>query len=74
MVERITEEFIGEAVFDNYFLEKGSCSQLILLSDEAYQAGLARMRAAVAEAQANGKDIIFSTEIKNWMTYGFKPA
>jgi ubiquinone/menaquinone biosynthesis C-methylase UbiE len=73
MVERITEEFVGEAVFNNYFLEKDSCSQLILLSDEAYQAGLDRMQSAIDEAKARGKDIIFSTEIKNWMTYGFKP-
>jgi ubiquinone/menaquinone biosynthesis C-methylase UbiE len=74
MVERITEEFIGEAVFDNYFLEKGSCSQLILLPDEAYRDGLARMRAAVAQAQARAEDVVFSTEIKNWMTHGFKPV
>lgn len=75
LVEHISERFVGEAVFDNnYFLEKGSSSQLILLSDEAYQAGLERMRSAVDRAQAEGKDIVFNTEIKNWMTYGIKPA
>jgi ubiquinone/menaquinone biosynthesis C-methylase UbiE len=75
MVEHISETFMGDAVFDNnYFLEKESCSQLILLSDEAYQAGLVRMRSAVTEAQANDKEILFHTEIKNWMTHGFKPA
>lgn len=74
MVEHISETFVGDAVFDNnYFLEKGACSQLILLSDEAYQAGLVRMQAAITEAKAKGEDIVFSTEIKNWMTYGFKP-
>jgi ubiquinone/menaquinone biosynthesis C-methylase UbiE len=75
LVERISETFVGDAVFDNnYFLEKDSCSQLILLSNEAYRAGLARMWAAVAQAQARGEDVVFSTEIKNWMTHGFKPA
>jgi len=75
MVEHISERFVGNTVFDNnYFLEKNSCSQLILLSDEAYQAGLNRMRAAVTEANTRGETIIFSTEIKNWMTYGFRPV
>jgi ubiquinone/menaquinone biosynthesis C-methylase UbiE len=74
MVERVAQEFIGETIFDNYFLEKNSCSQLILLSDEAYQAGLTRIRSAVAEAKAKGKDIVFNTEIKIWMTHGFKPG
>ena len=74
LAEHITEKFVGNAVFDNnYFLEKSSCSQLILLSDEAYRAGLERMRATVIAAKARGEDIVFSTEIKNWMTFGFKP-
>jgi len=75
LVEHISERFVGEAVFNNnYFLEKGSSSQLILLPDEAYQAGLERMRSAIAGAKAEGKDIVFNTEIKNWMTYGIKPV
>ena len=74
LVEHISEAFVGETVFDNnYFLEKGSSSQLILLSAEAYQAGLERMRAAIAKANTSGEAIIFSTDIKNWMTYGVKP-
>jgi hypothetical protein len=64
---------VGDAVFDNYFLQKDSSSQLILLSDEAYQAGLARMRARIAEAKARGEEnVVFQTEIKNWMGYGVK--
>ncbi len=73
LVEHISETFIGETVFDNYFLQKDSSSQLILLSDEAYRAGLDRMRAAVVEAKNQGETITFHTEIRNWMTYGFKP-
>jgi hypothetical protein len=34
--------------------------------------GLERMRAAVAKAETMGQEIIFSTKIKNWMTYGSK--
>jgi ubiquinone/menaquinone biosynthesis C-methylase UbiE len=75
VVELITEKFVGEAVFDNnYFLQKDSSSQFILLSEEAYQAGLARMRNAITEAKATGEKIVFASEIKVWMCYGFKPS
>jgi len=73
MAEHIVDEQVGETVFDNYFLQKSACSQLILLSDEAYQAGLARMRTAITEAKSRGEKVAFRTELKNWMCHGFKP-
>jgi ubiquinone/menaquinone biosynthesis C-methylase UbiE len=73
MVEHINDTIVGEAVFDSYFLRKDACSQLILLSDEAYQAGLARMRARLAEAKARGEEVVFQTDLKNWMCYGLTP-
>ncbi|MBN1994074.1 MAG: methyltransferase domain-containing protein [Anaerolineae bacterium] len=73
LVEHIEETIVGEAVFDNYFLQKNSNSQLILLSDEAYQAGLARMWARIAAAKAKGEQAVFQTEIKNWLCFGLKP-
>ncbi len=39
--------FVGEEVFGDVFLSKSATSQLALLSDEAYEAGLARIRAAI---------------------------
>jgi SAM-dependent methyltransferase len=72
VVQRIDDKIEGEAIFDSYFLQKNACSQLILLSDEAYQAGLARIRAKLAESEARGKTVVFRTKIKNWMFYGFK--
>jgi ubiquinone/menaquinone biosynthesis C-methylase UbiE len=74
IVQYISDNLVGEAVFDSYFLRKGSCSQLILLSEEAYQAGLSKMRAKIAAAQASEEEIIFRTELKNRMCHGFKPA
>jgi hypothetical protein len=74
VVELITEKFGGDAVFDNnYFLQKDSSSQLILLSEQAYRAGLARIRNAITEARARGEEIVFASEIKIWLCYGFKP-
>jgi ubiquinone/menaquinone biosynthesis C-methylase UbiE len=73
VIQEFKDKIVGEAVFDNYFLRKDSSSQLILLSDEAYQAGLARMRARIAEAKARGEEVVFQTDLKNWMCYGLTP-
>jgi ubiquinone/menaquinone biosynthesis C-methylase UbiE len=72
LVEHIDDAMVGEAVFDNYFLQKDSSSQLILLSDEVYQAGLEKMRAKIAMAKLKGEEIVFRTEIRIWMCCGFK--
>ena len=74
---RLAQEFndtiVGEAVFDHYFLRKDSSSQLILLTDETYQAGLTRMRTKISEAKAKGEDVVFQTALKNWLCFGVKP-
>ena len=74
VVEHIESEFAGEAMLENYHLRKDASSQLILISDETYQAGLKRIRADIAAAKAKGADIIFRTDIKNRMCHGFKPG
>ncbi|HSO27419.1 MAG TPA: methyltransferase domain-containing protein, partial [Anaerolineales bacterium] len=48
IVEKIDDPKIGRAVFQDPFLEKSSCSQLALLSQSAYAAGLRRLEAAVS--------------------------
>ena len=74
VVDTIEDDFAGASVFDSYFLQKDSSSQLILLSDAAYRAGLRRMREAVARAEAAGETAIFSVRIRNRMCYGVKPG
>ena len=69
-VERISEIYLGEDIFNNPFLKKNSCSQLALLSEEAYQAGLEKIKAAIArEGQ-----IPFRNELHIKMYTGFKPG
>jgi ubiquinone/menaquinone biosynthesis C-methylase UbiE len=63
----------GRAVLDSYFLQKSACSQLLLLSDEAYAAGLARIRAAIAEAEARGEQLPFRVRALNRIWRGMKP-
>jgi SAM-dependent methyltransferase len=73
VAQEFNDNIVGEAVFDHYFLRKDSSSQLILLSNEAYQAGLTRIRTKIAEAQARGENVVFKTALKNWLCCGIKP-
>jgi ubiquinone/menaquinone biosynthesis C-methylase UbiE len=74
VVQYIESRLVDEAIFDSYHIRKEACSQLILLSVEAYEAGLERMRARIAAARANGESVIFQTHLKNRMCHGFKPG
>ncbi len=63
VAERISGSLEGRAVLDDHFLRKGGTSQLTLLSDEAYEEGLRRIRAALAEVEARGQSLAFSVDI-----------
>jgi len=69
-VERIRDDKIGRAVLDDPFLKKHACSQLALLSDEAYAAGMRRIEAAVVEAESVGEQRVFAVEILFGMLVG----
>jgi ubiquinone/menaquinone biosynthesis C-methylase UbiE len=69
-VERILDQKQGRAIFDHPFLKKDSCSQLALLTDEAYAAGLDRIEAALASAEAAGETVIFPTDLLLAMIVG----
>ena len=71
VAEEIRAEFHGREVSDNPFLAKNSTSQLVLLSDEAYAAGLARIHAALATAEAQGRDLVFRDEISLMLVIGW---
>ena len=73
VVQEIDEASQGEAIFDCYFLQKNSSSQLILLSDEEYRLGLRRIQEEVSEAKARNWKAIFQTRMMNRMFHGFKP-
>lgn len=72
IVQHIDESVVGETIFDSYWLRKDSCSQLILLTDEAYQAGLNCIRHRLAKAETTGKTVIFRTRLAVRMCRGFK--
>jgi len=71
-VERIVDHKRGREVLNDPFLQKNSCSQLALLSDEAYAAGLQGIQAALQQAEARGETIVFQSEISLAMLSGYK--
>ena len=73
VVQLISDDTVGEAIFESYHLQKKACSQLILISAEDYEAGLARMRETIGQAKAKRETAVFRTRLKNRMCHGFKP-
>ncbi|HSJ57242.1 MAG TPA: methyltransferase domain-containing protein [Anaerolineae bacterium] len=70
VVERIVDAKVGRAVLDDPFLRKDATSQLTLLSDEAYAAGLRRVEEAVAAAEASGRQATFGVDLLLGMVTG----
>ena len=70
-VEQIHDPKIGRAVLDDPFLKKDACSQLALLSNTEYAAGLGRIKAALEEAEKTGTTLIFQTSFTKAMLVGW---
>ncbi|MGD0707049.1 MAG: methyltransferase domain-containing protein [Anaerolineaceae bacterium] len=59
----INHDFVGREVLDDPILQKNGTSQLALLTDDAFQAGMARIMEAVQLAESCGEQIVFPTHI-----------
>jgi hypothetical protein len=70
LVERIEDDKLDRGIYADPFLQKDACSQLALLSDEAYAAGLRRIATALAEAEAREESITFTTDLWQAMLVG----
>lgn len=73
-IHRISEDFTGNEVFDSPFLQKHMVSQLALLSDDAYQAGLDLMRKDIVAAEKIGESTNFRVNIGLNLISGTKHA
>lgn len=73
IVEQISDPKHGRDVLGDPFLRKKGCSQLALLSVEAYAAGLARLEADLGGAEAQQRDLVFPCHISIAMLTGLKP-
>ena len=70
VVESIRDSKVGWKGFQDPFLQKDSTSQLVLLSDDAYAAGLRRIEAALREAEATGETLVFPADLTLGMLVG----
>jgi len=73
LAEHIVHQHVGRAVLADPILQKHGTSQLALLTDEAYAAGLGRIETALAEAEAAGKTLVFPVDISLTMVTGRVP-
>ena len=63
LVKQISDHKTGRAVLADPFLQKHATSQLALLSEAAYAAGLQKIEAAIEAAEATGEEIVFPVDI-----------
>jgi len=70
LAERIVHHYVGRAVLDDPFLQKHSTSQLALLTDEAYAAGLERLEAALSAAESRQETLTFPVDLTLAMVTG----
>jgi ubiquinone/menaquinone biosynthesis C-methylase UbiE len=63
-VEWVLDDKVGRAVLDDPFLQKHAVSQLALLSDEAYQAGIEKIKAALNLAESRGETLVFKVALR----------
>ncbi len=74
VVEHVERSFTGREVLDSPFLAKHATSQLTLLSDAAYEAGMQRIREAVAAAEAADEPLDFPVYLRIRMVIGTLPG
>ena len=70
VVEHIKGQHVGQVVLQDPILQKHGTSQLALLTDEAYAAGMVRIKAALSEADAAGRTLVFPVDISLTMVTG----
>lgn len=73
-VEHIQEWKVGREIFLDPFLQKHACSQLALLSERTYQEGLKRIESDLVEAEKEGQDLEFKSDISIKMLSGWKES
>lgn len=69
----LQHDFAGVEVLHDPILQKDGASQLSLLSDDDFTAGMARIRAALGRAAGSGREIIFPAHINLPALIGFVP-
>lgn len=73
VAEHIMNVHVGMSVFRDPYLRQSATSQLALLSDDVYAAGLQKIRSVIAEAEKRAERITFRSDFFVKMYLGYKP-
>jgi ubiquinone/menaquinone biosynthesis C-methylase UbiE len=73
LAEHILQPRAGRDVLQSHFLQKHGTSQLTLLTDEAYAAGLDRIEATLIKAEASAERLVFPVDISLMLFTGQVP-
>ena len=73
IAEHIMNVHVGLAVFRDPYLKQNATSQLALLSPAVYDAGIHKIRSAIAEAEQREERITFRSDFFIKMYLGYKP-
>jgi SAM-dependent methyltransferase len=68
--DRVVQEVTGDQILHDPVLHKNSTSQLVLLSDEVYAAGMARIKAAIDRATADNRPTLFAIDVSLMIEIG----
>lgn len=71
--EHILNIFMSDGVLNDPFIKHNATSQLALLSEEAYAAGIEKIKLNLKKAQSNNKKIMFKSDFWVRMFTGIKP-
>ena len=71
-IGRIVANKIGRDVLEDPYLQKNSTSQLILISDADYNAGIAKIQTAIQDAEDHRSTLVFPVELTLEMIIGQK--
>ena len=63
LAEHIHDPKIGADVLADPYLEKNAVSQLALISDQAYAAGIERIKKAISQAEEEERNLVFRCDI-----------
>lgn len=72
-VEHILNVFVDEGVLNDPFIKHNATSQLALLGNEVYTAGIEKIKVDLKNAQLNNNQIIFKSDFWVKMFTGMKP-
>lgn len=74
VAEHIVMDRSAREALDRNLLARSVTSQLAILSEAEYEAGIARIRADLASAEARGEDLRLKTDLYLYATFGSVPV